>query len=132
MHYALLDSKRLLRHESRYRVGAMTPNERLKIARQNAGYATTVDAAAALGMPQSTYAGHENGLRGFPASRAPSYARKFKVTEEWLLYGKGAATISEEAEIIETAEFMRRMTDPSRKAVRDVARRLAGLDETGT
>lgn len=41
-------------------------------------------------MPAGTYAGHENGHRGFPARRAAQYARRFKISEEWLLYGKGS------------------------------------------
>ncbi|MES2173872.1 MAG: hypothetical protein V4523_07980 [Pseudomonadota bacterium] len=40
-------------------------------------------------MPIATYTQHENGTRGFPAKRAPQYAKRFKVSEEWLLYGKG-------------------------------------------
>lgn len=67
----------------------VTPNERLKIAREKAGYDTAKLAAESMGVPVSTYIQHENGIRGFPAKRAPQYARKFKVSEEWLLYGKG-------------------------------------------
>lgn len=67
-----------------------TPNQRLREARKNAGYDTASEAAEALSIPVPTYIQHENGGRGFPASRAPLYARKFKVTEQWLLYGKGA------------------------------------------
>lgn len=65
-----------------------TPNERLRAARERAGFHTAKEAAQAMGVPVSTYIGHENGHRGFPAKRAPQYARKFKVSEEWLLYGK--------------------------------------------
>jgi transcriptional regulator with XRE-family HTH domain len=65
-----------------------TPNERLRKARARF-YPSAADAARALGVQYGTYAGHENGHRGFPASRAPEYARRFKVSPEWLLYGKG-------------------------------------------
>lgn len=65
-----------------------TPNERLRAARLKL-FASAAEAAKALGVPVGTYSGHENGHRGFPAKRAPLYARKFKVSEEWLLYGKG-------------------------------------------
>lgn len=41
-----------------------------------------------MGIPPGTYAGHENGHRGFPARRAPEYARRFRTTPEWLLYGR--------------------------------------------
>lgn len=65
------------------------PAERLRIARLRAGYSTGKEAAEALGFPVSTYLGHENGSRGYPAKKAEVYARKFKVREQWLLYGVG-------------------------------------------
>lgn len=89
MHNALENSKRLLRYSVPYALGMTTPGERLRFAREKAGYETAVAAAEALAMRPSTYIGHENGGRGIPRDRAPIYARKFKVTEEWLLYGKG-------------------------------------------
>lgn len=42
-----------------------------------------------MGFPVSTYLAHENGSRGYPAKKAEIYARKFKVREQWLLYGVG-------------------------------------------
>jgi len=66
-----------------------TPNARLRDARAAAGFHTAIAAADALGVPRSTYIGHENGHRGFPAKRAPEYARAFGTTPEWLLYGAG-------------------------------------------
>ena len=66
-----------------------TPGERLQAARKARGYETATDAAAALGIPIATYTQHENGLRGFPAKRAPQYARAFGVTTDWLLFGRG-------------------------------------------
>ena len=65
------------------------PAERLRIARLRAGYSTGKEAAEALGFPVSTYLGHENGSRGYPAKKAFTYACKFKVREQWLLYGVG-------------------------------------------
>jgi DNA-binding XRE family transcriptional regulator len=91
MHYVSFERKHLLHHTARYQRVVESANERLKEARQRAGFDTAVDAARALGIAQSTYIAHENGNRGFPAKRAPIYARKFKVSEEWLLYGKGEA-----------------------------------------
>jgi hypothetical protein len=90
MHNALSERKRLLHYPTRYASDMTTPNQRLKQARIAAGFASAVDAADALSIPRSTYIGHENGHRGFPAARVPQYAKKFKVSEEWLLYGKGA------------------------------------------
>lgn len=89
MHNALSDSKRLLRYGRKYVVQMDTPNERLRFARQQSGFETAVEAADAMGIARSTYIGHENGHRGFPAKQAPIYARRFKVSEEWLLFGKG-------------------------------------------
>lgn len=70
-------------------IAAMTTrSERLKKARKDAGFRTARDAASSLGIPYSTYAGHENGSRQYEADEAISYARKFKVPIEWLLTGK--------------------------------------------
>jgi hypothetical protein len=55
-------------------------NERLRLARERAGYASAVDAAAALSIPYGTYSGHENGARGIPRSRLADYAERFGVT----------------------------------------------------
>jgi transcriptional regulator with XRE-family HTH domain len=107
MHFAQRDCKRLLHNESVYAFCMETPNERLKQARIAAGYSTAREAAAALGMRESTYMGHENGYRGFPAKQAPKYARKFKVTEEWLLYGKGAG--EEPGDPIPSVEVLEQM-----------------------
>ena len=89
MHSALYDVKRLLHNKACYVDDMPDPAERLRIARLRAGYATGKEAAEALGFPVSTYLGHENGSRGYPAKKAEIYARKFKVREQWLLYGVG-------------------------------------------
>lgn len=89
MHYALWQRKRLLHNPPRYSVAMSDPAERLRIARLRAGFETGKDAAEAMGVPVSTYLCHENGSRGYPAKRAETYARKFKVREQWLLYGVG-------------------------------------------
>lgn len=41
-----------------------------------------------MGVSRATYAQHENGIRGYPASRAERYGRFFRVAPEWLLYGR--------------------------------------------
>lgn len=89
MHFALSDCKRLLHNGVRYYDSMNDPAERLRIARLRAGYETGKEAAEALGFPVSTYLGHENGSRGYPAKKAAIYARRFKVREQWLLYGVG-------------------------------------------
>lgn len=67
----------------------MDMSTRLRRARQAAGYDTAADAARALGMKPPTYAGHENGSRRFGPEEAALYARRLKVSPEWLLYGTG-------------------------------------------
>jgi len=89
MHFAQIECKRLLHRSALYALCMKSANERLREARIAAQFDNAADAASALNMPYGTYVSHENGHRGFPASRAPQYARKFGVTEEWLLYGKG-------------------------------------------
>lgn len=64
------------------------PHTRLKDARRRAGYKTARLAAEALGLKYSTYAGHENGSVPIPRDRAIHYAKRFKVTVDWLLTGK--------------------------------------------
>lgn len=66
-------------------------HERLAWARETSGLETAAAAAEALGVDYPTYAGHENGHRGFKRPSAVAYARKFKVDLEWLLTGRGTA-----------------------------------------
>jgi transcriptional regulator with XRE-family HTH domain len=110
MHYASREDKRLLHNGTHYARHMSTPAERLRIARLRAGYTTGKEAAEALGFPVSTYLAHENGSRGITASRAVTYARRYKVREQWLLYGVGPGPGSEQqdqtAEIVNLAERM--------------------------
>lgn len=68
--------------------------DRLKKARERAGYSSAKAAAEAMGVRPPTYIQHENGIRGFPASRAERYGRFFKVAPEWLLYGRTKDNVS--------------------------------------
>ncbi len=69
-----------------------TPSERLKQAREAAGFATATDGAVHAGVKYYTYVQHENGIRGIPAERAALYARAFGVEPQWILYGRGGPT----------------------------------------
>jgi SOS-response transcriptional repressor LexA len=81
--------KCLSHHRADYRYRAMGSSaDRLKEARVKSGYDSAKGAAEAMGVPVATYIQHENGSRGYPAKRAERYARFFRVTPEWLLYGK--------------------------------------------
>lgn len=64
-------------------------NERLKWAREHAGFETAAEAARAMSIKYPTYACHENTSRGFNA-RAARYAAFYKVSLDWLLTGKGS------------------------------------------
>lgn len=68
-----------------------TQADRLKKARIDAGYANAREAAEALGVNYTTYGQHENGTRGFPSKLAERYARKFKVSLDWLVTGSGSS-----------------------------------------
>jgi len=62
--------------------------DRLKVAREEAGYQTAADAARAMGMREASYHHHENGYAGL--SRAGHrYAKFFNVNYEWLMTGRG-------------------------------------------
>ena len=67
-----------------------TPHQRLRRAREQAGFARASDAARAMGIEEPTYLGHENGSRGLSRA-APRYARFFGVSLDWLIDGLGAA-----------------------------------------
>lgn len=67
------------------------PGDRLRKSRMDAGFTNAREAADALGVNYSTYGQHENGTRAIPARRAIHYARRFKVSVDWLLTGRGNA-----------------------------------------
>src|SRR5215471_7339103 len=64
------------------------PHQRLRLAREQAGFAHASDAARAMGIEEPTYLGHENGSRGVSRTAA-RYARFFGVSLDWLIDGRG-------------------------------------------
>jgi len=62
--------------------------DRLRAARIGSGFAKAAEAAKRFGWSYPTYAGHENGHRGFTPSTAQDYAQAFCVAPEWLLFGE--------------------------------------------
>ena len=102
--------------------------DRLRIARLRANFATGKEAAEAMGFPVSTYLAHENGSRGYPASKAATYARKFKVPEVWLLYGTGPApgAKTEGDETAELIDIMKHLPPLRRAEAVRILRVLAG------
>jgi hypothetical protein len=113
----------------------MELNERLAEARRQAGFETARDAAAALGIPYPTYAGHENGSSGFRADKGEIYAKKFKVRFEWLMRGTGPMVdlATKYREILTTydslppelqesyADVLRKLAEPYRQQEHDQA-----------
>jgi SOS-response transcriptional repressor LexA len=63
----------------------MLKAERLRAAREKAGYSSAADAARAYGWKEAAYRHHENGTRGFGPDAASKYGRAFKTTPGWLL-----------------------------------------------
>jgi len=62
--------------------------QRLRQAREAAGFSNAKEAATRLRLPSSTtYQHHENGTRGLARS-AELYSEAFGVPAEWLLYGR--------------------------------------------
>jgi phage repressor protein C with HTH and peptisase S24 domain len=64
-------------------------NQRLRQAREGAGFSSARSAALRFGWTPSTYASHENGQTPVPAKEAPKYGKAFKVSAAWLLTGEG-------------------------------------------
>lgn len=69
---------------------ATTQGQRLRRARERAGYSTASDAARAFGWVIPTYSAHENGTRSLLPDVAEKYARHLRVRAAWLLTGDGA------------------------------------------
>jgi phage repressor protein C with HTH and peptisase S24 domain len=76
--------------------------QRLKEARKAAGFKTAKIAAESLGVPYSTYSQHENGTRGI-VREAQLYVRRYKISLDWLMRGKGPGPSGAPAEL-ETTE----------------------------
>lgn len=65
-----------------------TMSDRLRLARENAGFNSARSAALAIGVNPSTYGAHENGQNNFKTKDAEFYAAAFKVSAAWLLTGE--------------------------------------------
>ncbi len=87
--YRIASRQYLLHSGLRYEE-AMTPYNRLRTAREAAGYTEATAAAEAFGWKTPTYLGHENGSRNMKPDVAARYGKAFGVSPEWLLFGQGA------------------------------------------
>lgn len=68
-----------------------TQADRLRTARERAGYPTPTEAANAFGWNPVTYRAHENGQNGLRPDPARRYAKAFRVSAAWLLTGESGA-----------------------------------------
>lgn len=94
-----------------------------------AGFATGKEAAESMGVRVSTYLGHENGSRGIKPGMATRYAKKFKVTEQWLLYGVGKAPGSEGDVTAEVVSIIDHLPPLRRAEALGFLRALASINE---
>lgn len=62
-------------------------SDRLRLAREFAGYNSARSAALAIGINPSTYGAHENGQNNFKPRDAELYSSAFGVSASWLLTG---------------------------------------------
>ncbi|WP_152045472.1 helix-turn-helix domain-containing protein [Aureimonas psammosilenae] len=97
---------------------------RLKQARE-VRYSTAQEACDAFGFKYPTYAGHENGTRGFKKETARIYAAKFRVGLEWLLTGKG--DIQTSAETDEEKHFLSEFRQLEAADKENIQRTVRGL-----
>lgn len=67
----------------------MEPKDRLRQARERAGYKTAKEAAQAIRVNQNTLSSNENGNRAISRRMAQVYAEAFGVSAGWILYGEG-------------------------------------------
>lgn len=118
-------------------------NDRLKFARQKAGFKTALEAAEELGVKAPTYTHHENGTRDIGADEALMYSLAFGVDVSWLLFGHLNNSASQEpagiGEIIELLDELRDEVrglkervaefEASRNFALKDARRLAGMTQ---
>lgn len=63
--------------------------DRLTKARLGAGFKSARQAAIFLGIPYTTYYGYEKETRGLDPNQADEISKRFKVSLEWLLTGRG-------------------------------------------
>lgn len=68
-----------------------SPADRLRRLRLNLGFASAADACSRFGWPVGTYRSHENGHRELSRKAAETYAKAYKTTAGFLLFGEQKA-----------------------------------------
>jgi hypothetical protein len=76
-----------------------TPGERLRRAREAAGFPTASQAARAVKAPVVTYIQHENDTRTYSPAKAAAYAEVFRTSPEWLLLGREPMQFAEATQV---------------------------------
>lgn len=76
-------------------------SDRLRRARENAGYSTAASAIDRFKWPSSAYRSHENGQNSFSPTAAEEYAKAYGVPAAWLLLGEGIVEHSRSAKCVE-------------------------------
>lgn len=66
------------------------PKDRLRLARERAGFESMADAVRRFGWRYSSYAAHENGQNNISLEMARVYGRAFRVKPGWLLTGEAS------------------------------------------
>jgi hypothetical protein len=99
------------------------PDERLRWARQRAGFSDATAAARRFHWNENTYRSHENSTRAISKKAAAKYAKAFKIPAGpgWLLYGEGALTPPIDPEF---ALLWGNLSDAQRRALKEVAREM--------
>jgi SOS-response transcriptional repressor LexA len=98
-----------------------TADERLRLARQQAGYRSAAAAAEANGWKVPTYRSHENGARGYDADDATRYGQAFRVSRAWLMTGENPPQFLNQPRAL-SAVPMRNMQIVSLSSLRSNAR----------
>ncbi|MFI5022093.1 MAG: helix-turn-helix transcriptional regulator [Alphaproteobacteria bacterium] len=76
---------------------AQYPHDRLREARERAGYPTAAAFAKTHELTESTYRSHENGSRGLSMAAARLYAELLGVPWTWIMAGEPPASSGEKA-----------------------------------
>lgn len=63
-------------------------HQRLRDAREQAGFKSASNASTAFGWSPATYRGHENGSRGITIDAVEGYASAFGVDPGWIAFGR--------------------------------------------
>lgn len=92
-------------------------NDRLRHAREMAGFDSAMSAAKRFNWKPSTYASHENGQSKVPQEAAVTYAKKFGTTPGWILTGEGKPPKNKSGRHIDSEDILPQDRAPARRNV---------------